>query len=135
MCSIQHRHFINQSSGSHLSKSQDQEGSPGAGSAQKASGQLQTEIPSPDAQEEVKVASATSNTGQRSVHENWKKPFALNKMCISPEEGHFISWKLEKMQIQNVLAFVIKLETVPHTGKTAILKGSFSCEGFLKASL
>lgn len=29
---------------------------------------------------------------------------------------------------------MIKLETMPHTGKTAVIKGSFSCEGFLKAS-
>lgn len=38
------------------------------------------------------------------------------------------------MQIQNRLVFVIKLETLPHTGKKAVLKGSLSCEGFLKAS-
>lgn len=107
-----------------------QEGSPGAGSAQVSPGQLQTQIPSPDAHQEVKVASATPNTGQSSVHENSKVSI---KSVFFPRNILFPKNR-KKMEIQNVLAFVIKLETMPHTGKTAVLKGSFSCEGFLKAS-
>jgi len=45
------------------------------------------------------------------------------------------SCKLKKKKIQNVLALVIKLETMPHTSKRALLRGSFSCEGFFQSFL
>lgn len=63
-----------------------------------ALGQLQTQIPSPDAHEEVNVASATSNTGQSSVHENCK---VSTKSVFSPRNILFPESQ-KKMQIQNV---------------------------------
>lgn len=66
-----------------------------------ASGQLQTQIPFPDAQEKVKVASATCSTGQRSGHENWKVTLALNKMCVSLRKDILFpeSWKRWKFKM------------------------------------